>query len=267
MRIRAIAWNTFGSLLHNRLLLLIVLLFLSWVALMTAPLIMMKHTTTTANAGRMQSEVLGMVSLVMAGLSGFGSMLAAWCAADSVASEMKSGTILAVMARPVERWEFLLGKFGGVQLLLVVYVFGMLALSHVFAWIGGQRIHAPLWELVAYPLVRYAIYSAVALLLVTFLNQAVSLAVVWCLAIATSIINPMEQSKHKLLEWGTKALYFVLPSTELLSETRFLTITETSLKRTGWLDHVVTLAYGLDYAAVLILLALWSFRRKSLTRD
>ena len=71
-------------------------------------------------------------------LSGFGSLLAAWSAADAVWSDIRSGTILAVLARPVRRWEFLLGKFLGVQLLMGAYVLMMLALSYLLAAIGGR---------------------------------------------------------------------------------------------------------------------------------
>jgi hypothetical protein len=39
------------------------------------------------------------------------------------------------------------------------------------------------------------------------------------------------------------------------------------LKQAGWLDHLITLAYGLDYALVFLLLATWSFHYRSLKRD
>jgi len=266
VKIRAIAGSTFGVLLHNRILLLIVVLFLSWILLMMTPLAVMRHMTTAENAGRMQTEVLTMVSMVMGALSGFGSLLAAGCAAYAVAGEMKSGTILAVMARPVRRWEYLLGKFFGVQILLGAYVVGMLGLSYLLASLGGQRIHAPVWALIAYPLVRYAIYSAVALLLVTFFHPLVSLGIVWLIAIAIEFVTP-SGGPHLMPAWLRTLLYYVLPSTNLLSESRFLALKEASLHQTGWLDHAITLAYGLDYAAVWLLLALWSFRSKGLTRD
>jgi hypothetical protein len=53
----------------------------------------------------------------------------------------------------------------------------------------------------------------------------------------------------------------------LLSESRFLTITQTSLEKITWDVHAITLSYGLDYALVCFLLAVWSFRRRSLSRD
>ncbi len=90
---------------------------------------------------------------------------------------MRSGTILAIMARPVRRWEFLLGKYLGVQLLMLIYVAGMLALSYLLASIGGESIHSTPWVLIVYPLVRYAVYSAIAVLLVTVLHPVVTFAI------------------------------------------------------------------------------------------
>jgi hypothetical protein len=53
----------------------------------------------------------------------------------------------------------------------------------------------------------------------------------------------------------------------VLSETRFLTITEASLKRTPALHHLTALAYLLDWTLVFFLLAAWLFSRRSLVRD
>lgn len=116
MKVWTIALNTFGSFLRNKLIILFVVLIACVVLLMMTPMLGMKAMTTASNAGQMQTLVLTEVSAIMSLVSGFGSLLAAWAAADAVAGEMKSGTILAVMARPVNRWEFLLGKFLGVML-------------------------------------------------------------------------------------------------------------------------------------------------------
>jgi hypothetical protein len=62
-------------------------------------------------------------------------------------------------------------------------------------------------------------------------------------------------------------VWVLLPSTSLLSESRFLTITHATLKQTSWPDHVITLAYGLDYALILMLLAMWLFHSRALTRE
>lgn len=267
MKIWTIALNTFGSFLRNRLLIVFGVLFICTVLLMMTPLLGAKAMATMGNAQQAQVMVLGMVSAIMFFVSGTGSLLAAWCAADAVASEMKSGTILAVMARPVKRWEFLLGKYTGVLLLMFVYVVMMFGLSWLLAWIGGERIHSNPWVLVVYPMVRYAVYSALAMALVTIFHPVVTMGFTLILAVVALIVAPGGQpvtSHWKYLRWP---LWVTLPSTSLLSEERFLTITHASVKQTGWLEHLTTLSYGLDYALVFVLLAMWSFHYRSLTRD
>jgi len=214
------------------------------------------------------SMVLEVVSVIVFFTSGFGSLLAAWTAADSVATEMKSGTILAVMARPVKRWQFLLGKFLGVMLLMCSYVAMMLVLSYLLALIGGQKIHSAAWAMVLYPLVRYSIYAALAMLVATVAHPVISWAFTLLLGVGASMVVPgHDEPANWALRWLKTALYYVLPSTTFLSEDRFLIIKHTSLRQTLWGEHAITLLYGLDYAMVLLLLAMWSFHYRSLKRD
>jgi ABC-type transport system involved in multi-copper enzyme maturation permease subunit len=265
MKIWAIARNTLQGLLRNKVIILFVAIFLCVLLLMTSPILFVRAEARTHSASYAEGMVLGLVGFIMTMVSGFGSLLAAWSAADAVAGEMRSGTVLAVMARPVRRWEFLLGKYLGVQLLMAVYVVAMLGFSYLLAWIGGQRIHAAAWVLIVYPLARYAIYSAIAVLLVTRMHPIVGFGIVMVISVLAMLAAPGARSF--LPEYVHTGLYYLLPSTELLSESRFLTLTQSALKPVSWSEHAITLAYGLDYAAVLFLLAAWSFRRNSLSRD
>ena len=78
MKLRALAWITFSSLLRNKLIMLICAVFLCVVLLMMSPLMAMNAAARTqAEAGTM---VLSLVSVIMAMLTGFGSLLAAWSA-------------------------------------------------------------------------------------------------------------------------------------------------------------------------------------------
>lgn len=266
MKIRAMALQTFGSLLRNKLIILFFAGFICVVLLMMTPLAAYKAVAATMSVSQAEALVLGTVSLIMSMVSGFGSLLAAWAAADVVASEMKAGTILAIMARPVRRWEFLLGKYLGVQLLMLVYVAGMVALTYLLAWIGGEKIQSAPWTLLIYPLVRYAIYSAISMLLVTMIHPVIAFATVLVIAVAASILSPSSWQTAQLPGWLKVSLYSVVPSTGALSEIRFLGLTQSDLHAMPWTDHATILAYGLDYALVCFLLAVWSFRKKSLSR-
>jgi ABC-type transport system involved in multi-copper enzyme maturation permease subunit len=262
--IKTIALSTFGSFLRNKVILLFGSLFVCIVLLMMTPLLAYKSMTSAANAQQMQGFILNEVSEVIAMVSGFGSLLAAWAAADSVAGEMKSGTILAVMARPLRRWEFLAGKYLGVLMLMAVYVVAMLGVTFLLAWLGGQSFHTSLWTLMVYPLVRYAIWAAIAMLLVTMLHPIVVMGIV---VIGMTLIEVFASASTHMPAWLRTPIHVVLPMTNILSEERFMVITRASLKPFPWTNHLTALAYGLDYALVCFLLAVFVFQRRSLARD
>jgi len=264
MKIRTIALSTFGGFLRNKVILLFCSLFACIVLLVMFPLLSYKSATTAANFEQMQGLVLNLVSFVMLMVSGFGSLLAAWAAADSVGGEMRSGTILAVMARPLRRWEFLVGKYLGVLMLMAVYILIMLGVTFLLAWLGGQRFYTSLWTLLVYPMVRYAIWAAISLLLVTLVHP---IAVIGIVAVLATLVSTFQSSLSSIPGWVRLPVHLVLPLTDLLSEQRFLAVTQASVKPYPWTSHLTALAYGLDYALVCFLIAAFLFQYRSLTRD
>src|SRR5215510_13989103 len=162
MRIRALTWVAFRALIRNKLIILFFAIFMCVVLLMMTPIAGFKAIAANDRA-QGQTMILLMISGILSMMSGFGSLLSAWAAADAVASEMKTGTVMAVMARPVRRWELLLAKYLGVQMLMAIYVVLMFAMTNVLAWIGGERLVTNPWVLLVYPMVRYGIYSAAAI--------------------------------------------------------------------------------------------------------
>jgi ABC-type transport system involved in multi-copper enzyme maturation permease subunit len=266
VKVRTIAFATFGGFLRNKVIILFCSLFLCVVLLMMFPLLGFKAVTNASNIENMQGMVLNEITIVMSMVSGFGSLLAAWAAADSLAGEIKSGTILAVMARPLRRWEFLAGKYLGVLMLMVIYAFALVGVASLLAWLGGQRFQTSLWTLVAYPFVRYAIWAAIAMLLATVLHPIFVIAVVAVLATLIPMV-PFVTALSRFPNWLRLAVHLILPLTDVLSEQRFLTITRAALKPFPWTSHLTALAYGLDYALVCFVLAVVVFQYRNLSRD
>jgi len=266
MKIRPLAWITFLALLRNRVIVLFFAVFVCVVLLMMTPLLTFKSMAND-NPAQGQGMILSLIEGIMSIVSGFGSLLAAWSAADSVASEMKTGTIMAVMARPVRRWEFLLGKYCGVLMLMVLYVVFMFAVSNLLAFIGGERLVTNPWVLLVYPMVRYSIYAALAIWLVTVMHPILAFVIVMIGGVLASMVSPSSSGAAFLSEGIRKVLFYVLPSMDLLSETNFLALTSANLQPTPWTHHLTALVYGVDQAIVCLLLAAWAFRRRSLTRE
>jgi ABC-type transport system involved in multi-copper enzyme maturation permease subunit len=267
MKVWTLAASTLESFLHNRLLIVLLLVGVGIVLIMLAPLLAVKATITAENKGMVESMVLESISQVVSFMSGLGSLLAAWAATGSLTSEMKSGTVLAVMARPVKRWEFLLGKYFGVLLMMSAYAVMMIGVAYLLAWLGGQHIQASPLVLFVYPMVRYSIYAAIALLCATELGPVMTMAAVMVIAIVNGIVSPGSPDWKPKLMWLKTGLYYLLPSMNLLSEGRFLSLKQAALKPTSWVEHGTSLLYGLDYALVVLLLAMWSFQGRSLRRD
>ena len=266
MKIRAIALNTFSGLVRNKIIILFCAGCVCILLLMLSSLLAMRAMRARQNAELMQAMVLPMIGSMMTFISGFGSLLAAWSAADAVAAEMRSGTVLAVLARPVRRWEFLLGKFFGVQMMMFVFVLIMLELNYLLAWIGGATISTSPWILIVYPMVRYMIYSALGMLFVTVMHPIIAFCVVLVMMIGAGLVAPGNPITF-MPDWLKTGLFYFLPSSNLLSETRFLTITRATLRAATFTDHMTALVYGLDYTLVCFVLAAWIFRSRSLSRD
>jgi hypothetical protein len=95
------------------------------------------------------------------------------------------------------------------------------------------------------------------------MHPAVVVGLFWVLATVGDLLAP-PLDKH-IPHWLGAAVYAVLPSADLLSESRFFRLNEAAL--ITWKDHLTTLAYGVDYTLVCFLLAIWSFQRRSLSRS
>ena len=142
----------------------------------------------------------------------------------------------------------------------------MFALTNGLAAIGGPNSDHAVALIGLSPGALRNFHGAIAILLVTVMHPIMAFGIVLVTSVVSSELGPGSHFAN-LPESVQKVLYVILPSTNLLSESNFLSITETSLKRMAWTDHLLALSYGLDYALICFLLAVWSFRYRSLTRD
>ena len=103
--------------------------------------------------------------------------------------------------------------------------------------------------------------------LVTVMHPILAFGIKLVISVVTSMLDPSSRPPSYLPVWLRAGLYDLLPSTGLLSEGKFLAITQSSLQKTPWTDHLTALAYGVDYALVFVVLAVWLFRHRSLAQE
>jgi ABC-type transport system involved in multi-copper enzyme maturation permease subunit len=108
------------------------------------------------------------VSLGLSAISVIGLLISIFIGVALVSKEMDKRTLYALLAKPVRRWEFLLGKFAGLVLTLAVNTAAMaLGLLLVMVYVMG-RSDAVVLVAVYFILLKLALIVALALLFSCF---------------------------------------------------------------------------------------------------
>jgi hypothetical protein len=116
-RITAVAANTFTELTRLKV----------FYALLLFALVLIGSSVFMARL-TFQQEFQVLKDISLGAMTIFLSLLAIVATARMLPQEIEDRTVYTILAKPVPRWEYLLGKFGGVLLLLVVSTVVMTAL-------------------------------------------------------------------------------------------------------------------------------------------
>jgi ABC-type transport system involved in multi-copper enzyme maturation permease subunit len=171
-------------------------------------------------------EQIVIVSLGLSAISFIGLLMAVFIGVGLVSKEMDKRTIYALLAKPVRRWEFLVGKFAGLIFTLVVNTAAMSAglfLALAYVKHGLQSADAGVLVAVYFILLKLAIVVALALL---FSCSTTSLlAILYCagLYIAGSFVQQMRTLRTDSMGNATATfmrwLSYLLPNFENFSVT------------------------------------------------
>lgn len=115
-RVLTVARNAFREAVRDRVLYNLVFFAL----LMIAAAIIVGQIS-------MDIETVVMISLGLSAISLIGLLIAVFTGVGLVSKEIDKRTLHAVLGRPLQRWEFLLGKFAGLVLTLAVNTAAMAA--------------------------------------------------------------------------------------------------------------------------------------------
>jgi ABC-type transport system involved in multi-copper enzyme maturation permease subunit len=68
------------------------------------------------------------------------ALTAVFVAAPAIAGEIESGQALAILARPIARWELLVGRWVGLSVLVGLYAIGTSALEFAVTWAATRYV-------------------------------------------------------------------------------------------------------------------------------
>ena len=251
MRIAAIALNTFREAVRDRILYSILAF-----ALLLIGASAVLASLSIGQEGRIVKD------LGLASISIFGTFIAIFLGIGLVFKEIERRTIYAIIAKPIHRFQFLLGKYIGLVLTLLVTVGAMVLLVVVLAWAIDGHWTPGLLAAAALDFVALMIVTAAALLFSTFSTPTLSAI----FALGTFLIGRLsgdlkifaDQFAGLGLRLIANGIYLVLPDLSRFQMGAQIVngLPFDSAQIAG------TLLYGLAYILMLLSLAIGIFQRR-----
>jgi ABC-type transport system involved in multi-copper enzyme maturation permease subunit len=206
-RISSIAFNTFREAVRDRVLYNLVVFALLLVA-----------SSLLFGQISIGIERLILVNLGLTAISIFGIVIAIFIGIGLVSKEIEKRTLYTVLARPVRRWEFLLGKFFGLSGTLVVnasfmalgFFLALLAVVHRFERQDG-------WLLIAlyFIILEFIVITAITLFFSTFsspLLSAVFTLAIFIIGTFAEDLRTFAAMMHGPARWLSLATAHVVPN-------------------------------------------------------
>jgi ABC-type transport system involved in multi-copper enzyme maturation permease subunit len=203
-----VAWNTFREAVRDRVLYNLVFFAL----LMIGAAILVGEIS-------LQIEDVVITTLGLSAISVIGLLMAVFIGVALVSKEMDKRTLYALLAKPVRRWEFLLGKFGGLLLTLTVNTAAMAAglfVALLYVKHSLERTDAVVLVAVYFILLKLALVVALALLFSCYTTPLLATLFTAGLYIAGLFVNEMRNVRTDLMAPALKTflgwLSYLLPN-------------------------------------------------------
>ena len=251
-RVLAVASNTFREAIRERVL--YNLLFFAMVMTVSGLLL-----------GRLsirQDEKM-LKDIALAAMDLFGTAIAIFVGVGLVSKELERRSLYPLLAKPVTRDEFLLGKFAGLSFTLFVNVTVMAAGLYLTLALTGGRTDLRLLAAVLPIYLSLVLTVSLTLLFSIFTSTALAAFGSLILVVAgrfSDVIRNMQEVAPGAPSWLVTGLYYALPNYHNFDfKDRVVYGDPVAAADLLWVT-----AYGVLYTSVVLGMALWSFRRREL---
>jgi Cu-processing system permease protein len=215
-RITSIARNTFREAVRDRVLYNLVL----FVLLLTGAAVFIGELS-----GGQERKII--VDLGLSAMMLFGVFIAIFVGVGLVYKEIERRTVYAIFAKPVGRGEFLVGKYLGLCVTLLVNVIVMgtgVSLALIYVSRGWDPLALSIWPAILLIYVELMILTGVALLFSCFSSPALSALLTFFVFIIGHFSADLKGLATSMgstgARWLFKSLYYLLPN---LSNLAFIT--------------------------------------------
>ncbi len=250
MKVLSIALNTFRENLRDKLLYNLLVFALLMIG---SSLLLMR--LTLGEFHRLLLDVgLGSINI-------FGVLIAIFVGIGLVNKEIEKKTIYTIVSKPVARYQFLVGKYLGLTLTLLVNTLVMAGGLLLVLFAQSVPIESVLFKALGLIFMEFMVITAVALLCSTFTSATLSAIFTLATYVIGHLTADLKTFGEKMDE-GMRAvvtgLYYILPNLERFN-LKGNVIHHIEVSGT---DLVLIVVYGLTYVAFLLMSASIIFQRR-----
>lgn len=254
-KILTIARNTFREAVRDRVLYNLVL----FVLMLTVCAIFLGELT----AGH---EARTIVNLGLTAMLIFGAFISIFVGVSLVSKEIEKRTVYAIFSKPIARGEFIIGKYLGLCLTLLVNVLVMgIGVSLALFYVGGNgnSLAVSIWGAILLIFLELTILTAVAILFSSFSSPALSALLTFFIFVIGHFSASLRDFAEKLGSQSAKiffgAIYYILPNLSFYSFT-------TNAAHGGTPPSSMLFSaflYALIYSSVLLAITILIFSRRN----
>ncbi len=241
-RILVIAKNTFREAIRDKVLYNLVL----FVLLITACAILLGELTDGHEARTIVN--IGLNSMLL-----FGTFISIFVGVGLVSKEIEKRTVYAIFSKTVGRGQFLVGKYLGLCVTLLVNVLIMgLGVSLALLYVRGGTLAYTIWFAIYLIFLEFTILTAVAILFSSFSSPSLSALLTFFVFIighmSSSLRDLAAGLKSQFAIYFFESIYYLLPN---LAHYSFRTEAANGLVPSG-----AMLGGGFVYAVVYVMILL-----------
>lgn len=251
MKIRAIALNTFKEAIRDRILYL--LFFFAAVALVFSRVL---AVLTVGDRVKIIKDV------GLASVSIFGVLMAILIGTGLVYKEIDKKTVYTLLSKPIQRWQFLLGKFFGLVLTLFIMTLAMGLIFLLIVLLHTGKLEGRMLLAILFIFLELILITAVAILFSCFstpiLSSIFSLSFYLIGHLSWGLETLIQKTRSGTGRLAIRGLSAILPDLENFN---FKTEVVHNLPIPPGI-FLYSLLYGLFYTAFILILAILIFRRR-----
>jgi ABC-type transport system involved in multi-copper enzyme maturation permease subunit len=195
----------------------------------------------------------------------FAAIITIYSSVTLLHTEIERRTIYTILSKPIHRWQFLLGKYLGVMLLMAVIVTALAGISTALLAVQGFAPTTTLGWAFSTTYLQMMIVGSMALFFASFSSPLLSGFITAAIFVAGNLISQLEAMRQLLEERGIESMSWLLdvvaivvPSLEKLNlsyeVTQGIAVEATYLLPATW--------YATSYSAIVLALAMIIFARR-----